>query len=336
MLVSVIIPAFNVAGCLDRAIDSVLAQTRQGFEIVVVDDASSDGTADLVRQRAAQDNRIKLLQNPVNAGPSVARNRGIAAARGEWVAVLDADDAYEPDRLEALCAIGEMKQAQMVADNLVLYDAVADLCTGVAMPDLREDAVDIVGTEDFLRNCITARSPFDYGQLKPVMRRSFLLEQQLRYPDDLRHGEDFVLYAKILLSGGRFVLVGKPYYLFTQRIGQVSGKPSGFSRTIVSFEGMRSHTLALLSHPAVRSNAVREALMRERASAILWHTSRVSVETFAQSRNFPGLLRVSLKDWRIPVLVARRIVGRLIRAASARGLQSLLVLTVVLGLLKYV
>src|SRR5687768_6755484 len=107
MLASVVVPAFNVAGCLDRAIDSVLAQTVRDFEIIVVDDASSDATADLARRRAAQDPRIRLLQNRVNSGPSVARNHGIAAARAEWVAILDADDAYEPDRLESLCAIGE-------------------------------------------------------------------------------------------------------------------------------------------------------------------------------------------------------------------------------------
>lgn len=322
MLVSVIIPAFNVAGCLDRALDSVLAQTLQDFEIIVVDDASSDGTVDLVRRRAAQDPRISLLQNPVNSGPSVARNRGIAAARAEWVAILDADDAYEADRLEVLCAIGEKNQAQLVADNLVLYDAVAEARTGVAIAGLSENAVDIVSTEDFLRNGITGRSPFDYGQLKAMMRRSFLLEHGLRYPDKLRHGEDFDLYARVLLAGGRFVLVGKPRYLFTQRVGQVSGKVSGFSRsTIANFDTMRSFTLALLADPAVVGNAQREALIRERASAILWHKSHMSFSNFARSRDLPGLLRASLTDWRIVVILMRRIANRLLRAGSP-GLQN--------------
>jgi len=315
MLASVIIPAFNVAGCLDRAIDSVLAQTIADFEILVVDDASSDSTVDLVRRRAAADPRIRLLQNPVNSGPSVARNRGIAAARGEWVAILDADDAYEPDRLETLCAIGDSKQAQLVADNLVLYDAAAGLRTGVGIEDLKVDALDVVSTEDFLRNCITGRSPFDLGQLKGVMRRSFLVEHRLSYPDQLRHGEDFDLYARLLLAGGRFVLVGKPLYLFTQRVGKVSAKPSGFSRTIANFDGMRNHTLALLAHPAVRGNAIRESLLRQRATAILWHKSNMSLSSMMQSRDLSGVLRAALTDWRIGVVLLRKIAARLRRTA---------------------
>lgn len=323
MLVSVIIPAFNVAGCLDRAIDSVLAQTLQDFEIIVVDDASSDGTVDLVRQRAALDHRISLLQNPVNSGPSVARNRGIGAARGEWIAILDADDAYEPDRLEALCGIGETNRAHLVADNLVLYDAVAEVRTGLAISGLSDNAVDLVSTENFLRNGITGRSPFDYGQLKAMMRRNFLLEQDLRYPETLRHGEDFDLYARVLLAGGRFVLVGKPRYLFTQRVGQVSGKSSGFSRsTIANFDAMRRFTLSLLAHPAVQGNVQREALIHERASAILWHKSHMTFSNFARDRDLTGLLRASLTDWRIVVVLMRRIGHRLLRAATPPGLQN--------------
>lgn len=333
MLVSVIIPAFNVAGCLDRAMDSLLAQTMADFEIIVVDDASSDTTADLVRRRAAEDSRIRLLRNPTNSGPSVARNRGIAAARAEWIAILDADDAYEPDRLAALCAIGKATQAALVADNLVLYDAVAGVRTGVGLENRGEDAVETVSVEDFLRNCITGRSPFDLGQLKGLMRRDFLLEHALRYADDLRHGEDFDLYARLLLAGGRFVLVGKPYYLFTQRVGTVSAKPSGFSRTIANFDGMRDATLALLSHPAVRGNAVREDLLRARADAIRWHKSGTVLWGLLQSRDVPGLLRACLVDWRIAAVLVRKVAGRVSRATFASSTQCALVAAVAVGLL---
>lgn len=333
MLVSVIIPAFNVAGCLDRAIDSVLAQTIADFEIIVVDDASCDTTADLVRRRAAEDSRIRLLQNPTNCGPSVARNRGIAAALGEWVAILDADDAYEPDRLAVLCAIGEARQAALVADNLVLYDTAAGLRIGVGLEDRSEDAVEIISVEDFLRNCITGRSPFDLGQLKGLMRRDFLREHALRYADDLRHGEDFDLYARLLLAGGRFVLVGKSYYLFTQRVGTVSAKPSGFSRTIANYDGMRNATLALLSHPAVRGNAVREDLLRARADAIRWHKSGTILRGLLQSRDVPGLLRACLRDWRIGAVLVRKLVGRLHRTTFASSMQSALIAAVAVTLL---
>lgn len=99
--ISVVIPAYNAAATLARAIESVLAQTWPAHQIVVVDDGSADRTADVARQLkdGAGGDRIRVLQQP-NAGPSAARNRGVAEATGEWVAFLDADDWYYPERLE--------------------------------------------------------------------------------------------------------------------------------------------------------------------------------------------------------------------------------------------
>jgi hypothetical protein len=92
---SVIIPAFNSAATLARAVDSVLGQTWPAHEIIVVDDGSSDDT-----RRLAEDygDAVRVIHQP-NAGVSVARNRGAEAATGNWLAFLDADDWYYPDRL---------------------------------------------------------------------------------------------------------------------------------------------------------------------------------------------------------------------------------------------
>jgi glycosyltransferase involved in cell wall biosynthesis len=97
-LVSVIVPAYNAAATIERTLTSVLRQTYSSFEVLVVDDGSKDETADLVRRIAAQDHRIKLLQKP-NGGLVSARNFGIAHAEGEFIAPLDADDLWHPDKL---------------------------------------------------------------------------------------------------------------------------------------------------------------------------------------------------------------------------------------------
>lgn len=93
--VSVVIPAWNVAVYIARAIDSALAQTRDPDEIIVVDDGSTDGTAEVVR---GYGDRVRYLHQP-QTGAAEARNRGIAEASGRWVAFLDADDQWLPDKL---------------------------------------------------------------------------------------------------------------------------------------------------------------------------------------------------------------------------------------------
>lgn len=94
---SVVIPAYNAGATLTRTLDSVLAQTWPAHEIIVVDDGSSDNTEEVV---AAYGDRVTYLRQK-NAGPSTARNRGVEAASGEWIAFLDADDWYYPGRLQA-------------------------------------------------------------------------------------------------------------------------------------------------------------------------------------------------------------------------------------------
>jgi colanic acid/amylovoran biosynthesis glycosyltransferase len=98
-LVSVVIPAFNRAQTIRRCLDSVRAQTYPTWEALVVDDGSIDATADLTRAIARQDSRIRLVRHATRRGAQAARNSGIRAARGEWVAFLDSDDEFLPDSI---------------------------------------------------------------------------------------------------------------------------------------------------------------------------------------------------------------------------------------------
>lgn len=98
-LFSVIIPAYNQAEFLDEAVQSILNQTVQDFEILVVNDASTDGTAEIMSRY--NDPRIITLTHPENRGLPSARNTGMAVSRGEFIALLDADDYYHPHKFEA-------------------------------------------------------------------------------------------------------------------------------------------------------------------------------------------------------------------------------------------
>jgi len=103
-LVSVVLPTYNRAHLLRRAIVSVLSQSMADFELIVVDDASTDDTESVVQRLAAQDRRIRYVRRPGNGGPAGARNTGLAAARGEFVAFQDSDDEWLSGRLELTLA----------------------------------------------------------------------------------------------------------------------------------------------------------------------------------------------------------------------------------------
>lgn len=101
--ISVVIPTYNRAGLVRRAIDSALGQSLPPDEVIVVDDRSADETPRLLRDWQAADARIRPISHAVNQGPAGARNTGVAAARGDLVAFLDSDDVWEPGHLQA-CA----------------------------------------------------------------------------------------------------------------------------------------------------------------------------------------------------------------------------------------
>lgn len=97
-LVSVIIPAYNAERTLDATLESVMQQTYRQLEILVVNDGSTDGTEEVARRHAAEDDRIRVLSIP-NGGVANARNKGIAASTGAFVATIDADDLWHPEKI---------------------------------------------------------------------------------------------------------------------------------------------------------------------------------------------------------------------------------------------
>lgn len=231
--VSVVIPAYCASRSLKRAVQSVQRQTFQDFEIIIVDDASPDNTIDAARSLAALDERLRLFLLSNNSGPSAARNKGIDEARGKWVAILDADDAFVPERLQKLITMAEQNNLDMVADNLSIYDAPADQLCGVALPFLKEEMLK-VGIDYYLKNDFSG-GVYSLSIIKPIFRRSFLQDRNIRYPTKFRHGEDSHFYTLVFLAGAQVGFVPEAYYLYTATVGPVSRKRSVFSQTKVDF-----------------------------------------------------------------------------------------------------
>ena len=111
--VSVIIPTYNRAHLISRAIKSVLNQTYQDFEVIVVDDGSTDNTEEVIKEFQKKDERIKYVRHEKNKGGSAARNTGIKAAKGKYIAFLDSDDEWLPEKLEKQMKVFENAPAKV-------------------------------------------------------------------------------------------------------------------------------------------------------------------------------------------------------------------------------
>lgn len=114
-LVSIIMPSYNTAKYISESINSVIEQTYKNWELIIVDDCSTDNTDEVVAQY--DDPRIIYLKNEKNSGAAVSRNKALRAAKGEWIAFLDSDDLWEPTKLE--------KQLKFMIDNDYKFS-----CTG--------------------------------------------------------------------------------------------------------------------------------------------------------------------------------------------------------------
>lgn len=125
-LVSIIVPVYNLEHFLAATLDSILAQTYPNFEVLVIDDDSTDNTVELVKGYQNKDSRVKLLTNERKKGVSGARNTGIFAANGEWISFLDGDDIWTIDAIEARmnCANLYPQSTFITADMANFYDDI--------------------------------------------------------------------------------------------------------------------------------------------------------------------------------------------------------------------
>jgi glycosyltransferase involved in cell wall biosynthesis len=214
--VSVVVAVYNQQSLITTCVRSVQSQTISDLEIIIVDDASTDATAAVIAELATRDPRISLVRSEKNTGPGLARNRGIALATGTWVALLDADDAYHPDRLRCLLETAEAADADMVADNLWLCHAGRELEPEVMLGASELLEATLVDAAEFVSRNITSGGGrrIAYGFLKPMIRKSFLTAHNIRY-DDARFAEDFLLYLRCLIAGAQWVVIPAPLYYYT-------------------------------------------------------------------------------------------------------------------------
>lgn len=190
-LISVVVPVFNAAATLRRTLDSALAQSHARLEILVIDDASSDGSRVIIEEHAALDARVRPILLPRNGGVAGARNAGLDAATGEYIAFLDSDDGWRPDKIERQLA--------------TLQQTGAAICYTV---------FERVATDGRLLSLVCPPAQLTHADLlrsNHIALSTALYRRSGSAPRFRRVGhEDYVFWLDFLRDGGRAVRVADP------------------------------------------------------------------------------------------------------------------------------
>jgi succinoglycan biosynthesis protein ExoO len=272
---SVLMPAYNVSGIIERAIRSAAAQTLPPLEILVIDDCSTDNTVEVVKALARDIPSLRVLSTPANGGPSAARNVGLRAAKGDWIGLLDADDAWKPGRLERLSEVARETSADFVADNQVLWDPVAEAQFKPTYYDLPEAQKQITLLDVFRADDNFNFSKASFALMKPIWRRKFLADHKLEYNESMKIGEDFFLLAESLFNGAKVILIKEAYYIYSAPSGPSGRSPH--SRSVQDVSKLPSQTDLLSQKYGDRIDATLKRAMDDfRRTMTLLHQSNVA------------------------------------------------------------
>lgn len=205
-LVTVIMPNYNGKRFVRQAIESVLNQTYSNWELIIIDDKSTDGSPELIEEYCKRDTRVTLIRSPQNNGVSIARNIGICRARGEFIALLDNDDWWEQDKLER-----QVELAGTGADIIYCsYDLVDEENQKIKRPYIVPEKINF----DMM---LTSNS---IGCSTVFVRADLMREHPFRA--EFYH-EDYVLWMELLRL--QAIAIGDPKVLTHYRL--VSGSRSG-------------------------------------------------------------------------------------------------------------
>ena len=203
-LVSVIMPAYNSETYIKSAIRSVQAQTVDNWELLVLEDGSKDSTPEIVAKLAAEDERIRLLPNEKNMGPARTRNRGMDLCTGKYIAFLDSDDIWYPDKLEKQLALAEEYEADIMYCSYAIVDSQGKSRSADFIVPPQADLKYMLVKSVF--SCSTA-----------MLRRSSVGDS--RFPVDFYH-EDYAFWLSLLQKG--LAARGTPEVLAAYRVSENS------------------------------------------------------------------------------------------------------------------
>jgi glycosyltransferase involved in cell wall biosynthesis len=224
--VSVAVASFNSAAFLEASIKSALDQAGSDVEILIVDDCSSDDSYEVACRLARADPRVRAVRMERNGGPAAARNRALDLARGKWFAILDSDDLYHPDRLKQLIDAAEEAGADIIADDLLIFDNDHRAPPSAFFVGDRSKSPEWITLDHYLEETRLFGSTPNLGFLKPIIRIDLIRRLGIRYNEDLRIAEDDELIVRLLASGARYLSVPSLSYFYRKHGTSISHRLS--------------------------------------------------------------------------------------------------------------
>lgn len=243
-MVSMIIPVYNAEPYLRRCLDSVLNSTYREFELILVNDGSTDNSPAICEEYAARDSRVTLISQE-NRGASAARNRGLEVCRGEWVVFVDADDLISPDFL------GLVAREEYQDQDLLLFDFAQteeDLTAAHPTPEVVRFGLEKI--IEVLRGLILRQQFIENGNLNLVSpcgkayRRTVIQQHAFRFDPDLSYGEDQCFNAEYLTKTRHCIYLAVPVYYYNIYHGSSSHRFD--PRRIFEFGKLLTKTEAIL------------------------------------------------------------------------------------------
>lgn len=289
----------NGAAHIAEAVGAVLRQTEAALELILCDDGSTDDSLARAEAAAGGDPRLIVMRGGGRTGPAATRNRGLAVAKGEWIAVVDNDDLIEPDRLKRLCDSAEADGADIAADNLLtFYEGGAQ----AAHPHLALTEPAWIDAATYAESNIMLRGGRQLGYLKPIFRRAAL--GVARYDESLRIGEDSDLVLRLLIGGARMRIYPWCGYRYRKHAGSISHR-----LTPQTLDAMLAAHARL---DAGRDQRLRQALTQQ-GNALRDARAFEDLVAALKARDLGGALAVALKRPAALALLRGPILTRLKR-----------------------
>ena len=223
--VSIIVPVYNAEKAVGRCIDSILAQDFTDFELIAVDDGSTDSSAQILDDYARHDGRVHAIHQE-NAGVSCARNRALDEARGSYIQFLDADDWISPEATRLLVHAMEDHDVDMVICDF--YRVIGSRVSPKGDIDLDRP----LSREEYADFMMQNPADFYYGVLwNKLFRRSILEEHHLRMDPDISWSEDFIFNMEYVLRCRSIYPLNVPLYYYVKTEGSLVSQ-GGFASTV--------------------------------------------------------------------------------------------------------